>query len=62
MQPLKRLNTASVQDTANNHTKQLGDFEAPLCFERVLPPDQRPLSMGVSEPPYEGLWGHISLI
>ena len=56
------FNTASVQDTANNHTKQMGDFEAPLCFGRVLPPNHRPHSMGVAGPPYGGLRGHITLI
>ena len=34
----KILNTASVQDSANSHTNQIRDFEAPMYFRRVLPP------------------------
>ena len=56
------INTACVEDTATNHTNQMGDFKTPMCFGRVLPPNHRPHGMGVGGPPYGGLWGHITLI
>ena len=56
------FNTAFAQDTANSHTNQMGDFEAPLSFGRVLPPNHRSHSMGVAGPPYGGLQGHITPI
>ena len=56
------LNMASTQDPANTHTNQMGDFIDPLCFSRVLPPNQSPHRMGVSGPTEGALWGHITLI
>ena len=59
---LNKLNTASMQDTAHDHTNQMGDFFTPMRFGRVLPPDYSPHGMGVSGPPYDGLRGHVPLI
>ena len=53
---------ASTQDTANDHTNQMGDFITPMCFGRALPPNHSPHSMGVSGPPQGALWGHVTLI
>ena len=48
------FNTASTQDTANNHTNQMGDFFAPMCFGRVLPPTTAHIVWGSVDPPMEG--------
>ena len=60
--PNKNVNTASTQDTPNDHTNQMGDFFTPMRFGRVLPPDHSPHGMGVRGPPYDGLRGHVPLI
>ena len=54
------VNTASRQDTANDHTNQMGDFFVPLFFGRLLSPNHSPHSMGISGPPYGGLRGHTT--
>ena len=56
------VNMASMQDTAYYHTNQMGDFNTPMHFGRVLPPNHRSHGMGVSRPPYGGLRGHITVI
>ena len=50
-QLLCRFNTDSVQDTANTHTNEIGDFIDPLCFGWALPLNYRPHRMGVNGPP-----------
>ena len=57
----KTVNMASVQDTAHIHTKQMGDFKNPPHFGRAPPPIHSSHGMGVKEPPYGGLHGHITL-
>ena len=47
----QNFNTASMQDTANDHTNQMGDFITPMCFGRALPPNHSSHSMGVCGPP-----------
>ena len=56
------LNTASMQQTANSHTNQMGDFITPMHFGRVLPPNHSPYRVGISGPPQGALWGYITLI
>ena len=50
----KNINTASRQDTANDHTNQMGDFFAPMRFGRVLPPTIAHIVWGSVDPPMEG--------
>ena len=58
---LKRFNIASMQDTAHIHTKQMGEFKTPLHFGRALPSIHSQHGVGVNEPPYVELQGHITL-
>ena len=56
---MKMLNMASVQDTANSHTEQMGDFKTPMYFERVLPPTTNHIVWGSLDPPYGRLRGYL---
>ena len=58
----KMLTRLPGKITADIHTNKIGDFKTPMHFGRVLPPNYNPHGMGVIEPPYEGLRGHITQI